>query len=829
MATVDELYAQVLLLHAKVDDMARKLKAKPPTITNLTATPASLPAGGGSVAVNATVTDATSVKLDGLAVTLPATVTVTQSKTLTLVAHGAKLPDATASVAVAVAVVEPPADDWAAMSANRVFARELVDAGPSDANLAARHPNADVSVWTPDTPTGPDNYTEPVMDELGLRFDVETGKFFTDWVFKLPDFGANSFFALQWEQRWNQAFIDTVFQPLAGQSYPGVKLAIINNFIGSSTLPKHVVTLMDQHKFPFIYQYDPTSGQTRNLQVGINNGADFDLQPKVGIPATCLYTVNNSIPQGQATPGCDTILADTWVRFNFEVQTFDLIPGVNAWHADRKLYMTVNGVRKLVIHYSSLTPNCIGRVNQPWNAVWLGCYMTSWDQSQTFALTPSTWYRRVIVDNKSMVGAVLESPPDPVPVPPPEPSGIPAPGTFAEFTLNKPQDVGMEGGTLGDWCGGTPIPDYGTAGAVAYHGGREHAAQTLCQKQQAVYLIDLATRLYVRKCSPTQVNQQSLLTGTPLTYVGTPNDEWGAFTDGSPGPMHTYVGLCPVPAAWNNGKPGMARVGQSAGASQPLMGESYAATWLFDLTKDTHTLADPAITRLTGNQNYRFDADQTIKSVVSDAPTACIDMARQGWWSFSRTASGSSRPWLSFTAKDGTITNQAAPKLTLARWSAMHKFEDDDILCVLCDEPTFGTMRFGTVKLLALNALPGGTWVTIQPTLPASPTPMNECGYMGPRWSTILQAFVALDTNFNGGATCRVWKLTPPPPGQRLTGAWAWTCETITSADGSTINTSDRGSVNGAWGRLVESVALRSLVWTRDVDKKGVLIRLPGM
>lgn len=77
-----------------------------PTISNASAAPASLPAGGGAVVINATVTDATLVTLDGAAVTLPKTVNVTTSRAFVLVAHGATAPDAQVSIAVAVAA--PP-------------------------------------------------------------------------------------------------------------------------------------------------------------------------------------------------------------------------------------------------------------------------------------------------------------------------------------------------------------------------------------------------------------------------------------------------------------------------------------------------------------------------------------------------------------------------------------------------------------------------------------------------------------------------------------------------------------------------------------------------
>lgn len=78
-----------------------------PTIINATATPSSLPVGGGNVTIDATVANATSVTLDGAPVTLPVVVPVTASHTFALVAHGVTAPDASVNLPVAVALPIP--------------------------------------------------------------------------------------------------------------------------------------------------------------------------------------------------------------------------------------------------------------------------------------------------------------------------------------------------------------------------------------------------------------------------------------------------------------------------------------------------------------------------------------------------------------------------------------------------------------------------------------------------------------------------------------------------------------------------------------------------
>ncbi len=74
-----------------------------PTITNATATPATLPIGGGNVVVDATVTDAMWTSVDGVQQSLPATVAVVASRAIPVLAHGQTAPDANASLPVTVA------------------------------------------------------------------------------------------------------------------------------------------------------------------------------------------------------------------------------------------------------------------------------------------------------------------------------------------------------------------------------------------------------------------------------------------------------------------------------------------------------------------------------------------------------------------------------------------------------------------------------------------------------------------------------------------------------------------------------------------------------
>lgn len=104
--------AEVAALTAQVAQLEADLAACQaggglmPTISGMTVQPANLPAGGGNVVVDATVTGAATLTLDGAPVTLPATVPVTADHVFTLVATGGTA-QATAGVVVAGAPPKP--------------------------------------------------------------------------------------------------------------------------------------------------------------------------------------------------------------------------------------------------------------------------------------------------------------------------------------------------------------------------------------------------------------------------------------------------------------------------------------------------------------------------------------------------------------------------------------------------------------------------------------------------------------------------------------------------------------------------------------------------
>jgi hypothetical protein len=435
------------------------------------------------------------------------------------------------------------------------------------------------------------------------------------------------------------------------------------------------------------------------------------------------------------------------------------------------------------------------------------------------------------------------------------------PGTFREFTLNSPADVGMQRAALSNWTGGTFVPDYGARGAACYHGGGEHNTWTDSRAdgglgQQGVFVLDCDTRLYSRKCYPV-TNHSGVRMPVPNPASGGPTDNWGAYQDdGSPQSKHTYNCCSYMPAAWGGGSHGsFMRVAHTGGPSTSRytgVAETigYSATWRFDLSKSNHSVADPSIHKLTGSSLYNFGGGAG--ATINDAPTACIDTTREGWWATSRAGHGWGNRMV-FTSKTGVISPPIGQDFGTF-WSAMHHLADDDIIVRIFDNSyAFGVSPNWVIAVWQTNTannwvLPPVSRQSITDTFP--PVENNIPGYpyvgeMHPRWSTILGCFVGLDCRYPVGgqptSTIRVWKFTPPPVGQRFTSAWQITWELVTAVAGSPTNVMhmingenetdgrDGATVNGVWGRLVECPSLRAFVWTRDVNKPGQLVRLRGM
>jgi hypothetical protein len=409
------------------------------------------------------------------------------------------------------------------------------------------------------------------------------------------------------------------------------------------------------------------------------------------------------------------------------------------------------------------------------------------------------------------------------------PSWVPKLGKFRAFTLNVPTDSGPVGqAILKNWCGGTPMDDFSALGGVGYHGGGEHHPW----KDYGGFLgLNLATRLY-EFCAPAPKGPHQ----SPVFGQGDPTDKWGAFLDdGTPQSKHTYNGIQQRLAKWGAGPRGsLVRVGHTGGQCMPVAVAPYArasspygysATWEFDPVKGQK--------KFTGEQLYDYGGGP---ATINDAPFTGIDFRREGWWSKCRSGGGWGGRLVFTSGRTGIITSYPTPLMETG-WGHIHAFEDEDLLVFLSGSNFPGqydvlvTPRPTSLDSKVANA----PWTRVTQKGEAAESYNASCylGYMGMRYCdhTNYKAFIGFDYQYQPDRLhLRLWILTPPPVGKRLTEPWVWSKEILESEDGSEIRPREDGaSSNGPFSKLCYNPKIKSFPWTRNAWDKGLLLRMARM
>jgi hypothetical protein len=423
------------------------------------------------------------------------------------------------------------------------------------------------------------------------------------------------------------------------------------------------------------------------------------------------------------------------------------------------------------------------------------------------------------------------------------PAWVPAQGTFAEFTLNRPTDMTNPAGLTDDaipdffanWCGGAFLRDYSIYGGVGYHGGGRHGGTP---NNCGVVMLNLETRLYEWVCKTNYHNQPGQ--GDPAPTH--PTDDFGHFQDdGTAASPHTYNAMCEWPSSWGGGAKGsLVRAGNTAGDSTTRVialggsQDGYCAVGRFDVSQ-----VFGGHSRLSGAIEYQQGTPS-----VGNYVGACTDHTREGWFC-GIMGSGGGYGDTMFVHKTGTMTRYTGLSNGNRYEGIYHHFgeQGQDVLLRCSD--------FTIDNFLHVADMSQGTptWVNKSSAVSnaSAIVPIGELGTgasnpsigaAGIRWSTLLNCFVWLDwaTTINTGLSVRIGKLIPSNPANILGSTWNVQIETVVSADGSRILNYDQGqaladesSFNGPYGRLLEAPLLRSLVWSRGSGHKGILIRLQGM
>ena len=243
-----------------------------------------------------------------------------------------------------------------------------------------------------------------------IRFDVaaqttdDTHAWFTNFSPTLEQFGAGDTFYVQWRQRFNQAFVDTILKAADGTNQGGIKQAIIgagaygtsdggsSSYATSCSQNDLVVQSYYQSRFPIVYH---NCGLYQGLYEVIGGGTDFGLQNAMPSPY-CRYT-NGA--------GCFRWVANEWLTFKMMVALGPLVNGKYT-NSTVKFWGAREGQpSKLLVDWKPTTPGYFPLVATDSSApggivkfgkIWLTPYMTDKSRTQTHPLL-QTWYDDLII------------------------------------------------------------------------------------------------------------------------------------------------------------------------------------------------------------------------------------------------------------------------------------------------------------------------------------------------------------------------------------------------------------------------------------------------
>jgi hypothetical protein len=375
------------------------------------------------------------------------------------------------------------------------------------------------------------------------------------------------------------------------------------------------------------------------------------------------------------------------------------------------------------------------------------------------------------------------------------PAWVPAPGHFANISLNTLQDVkpsgwptGDAGGPFANYAGGAFDPDFSNLGGYVVHGSGHLTQGT--PVWGGVWVFDLDSLSWVGRNVP----------ATPLleepassSYYNSYYESLDAATLGHTYVPHTYDGLAIQPAALGGGAKGSLLRVSYAGSSNVN-----SAIHRFDLS----SLSNPP-TRVLDNWD-----------MPSSYPATAADTTRNGLWMLGGNGHG---PLKFFEFDTGNV--MAYPGV---------EFNENGNASLIYLPPPYDC-----IFSIAFSNDPGGVsyWCSrIVNDVPQAFVKLTVSGVpvgdqrSGGQWSTLLNCIVS----YEAAGSASVHKLTPPAPANLTVDAWVWTNETLTG-DGGAVPCRSTTNDNGAWGRFIEVPKAKCFVWCDSVSGPVQAWRLAGM
>ena len=366
------------------------------------------------------------------------------------------------------------------------------------------------------------------------------------------------------------------------------------------------------------------------------------------------------------------------------------------------------------------------------------------------------------------------------------PSWVPSPGTFADVSLNLPDDVRAANvgqyrtsgpaGAFTLWTSGVFAPDLGAAGSYVCWGGGHQGYDG-----NEVYRWDVSTRLWSRMGDP-----------SPYSQASTPVDSTGAFPDGNPAPPHSYHTLG-IRSSANGG----GASGSLIQATQPALDDNgngrMTSWWAFNLATSTWS---------------RFLDSSAIPAGTLSMKTMVQEPQSDGgafWW-----FGGGNTNFVTKVTQAGAVAFQR--NVGYNSGSYVSGGVIPGTRCAIL-HGTFSLLQTRLFNLATIES--GGSSNVALTTTGTAPS-----GDGSLTWCPDRNAFASLV----GSSPTTVRWLTPSNPANPSGSTWAWTAETFTPASGTT----SAPGQNGDHGRFVWVPAIKCFLWASSLTRKMQAYRPAG-
>lgn len=367
------------------------------------------------------------------------------------------------------------------------------------------------------------------------------------------------------------------------------------------------------------------------------------------------------------------------------------------------------------------------------------------------------------------------------------PAWVPAPGTFANISLNYPSNVDpcptgtcaysgteKQAGVFVDWTSGAFAPELGASGSYVCWGGGHKA-----YAGNEVYRFDIETRTWSRM-------------GTPSPYSDDPGNigSDGAFPDGKPAAPHTYHTLGIRSSSNGGGSMGSLIQATLPGCDANGNGRT-GGWWQFNFS--------------TGNWS-RFIDSSGISAGTLSFKTMVQEPGSHFWW-----FGGGLVTQIARVTQTGAITKYNV-SVNTGNYFSGGVIGGTRIAALNGDFGSGTQLRL--INLAAVEAGGGDSTVWRIPTVSGTPAG-GDCGLT---WCPDLRRFASI----NGSSPTQIRWLSPPS--DPWNGTWTWSTETVAAAAGSSART----VINGTHGRFVWCPAIRSFLWATGASNPMQAYRPAG-